>query len=316
MTRDVSQGTTPYNALTLHQRHLDILLAVWRWKYLSIQELVRLLGMKSLPHMRQLVGELCGRQDYCPREYLVRLPIPNTRIGGVEKAYHLGSRGREVLARELGVPVEGSSRPARPSKIAQVSTGHLLHDLAVNRFLVALLTWAKTRRDIRLSDEQIRTQYELAKEPLLAKASQMGAAGETSPRVVPDAWVNVEVVKEGAATESVPLWIEIDRGTTYAPALKARLRSRLNFIRPGGPYATLFGTDAVTIVYLTTAGERRRDSLACYAAEVLAAERREDWAELLLFGAASFEKMYEEAHALCTQHLWRRADGGEVRLFG
>jgi hypothetical protein len=241
------------------------------------------------------------------------VPLPQTHPGGTEHAYFLGSRGREFLARELGLRADW---PRRAGTARHLSLGTLLHDLTLARFLIALLTTCDAQADLHLSDEQIRTQYELGTDLLSTQASPHRTVQEAPIKVVPDAWVNVEVVRDGTRA-CMPLLIEIDRGTTYAPALRARLLSRLGYIRPGGPYANIFGTEAVTVVYVTTAGERRVSTLARVTAEVLDAEKREDWAECFLFGAASLGKMYEEAGRLFTENFWQRPYGNEpVRLFG
>jgi hypothetical protein len=135
---------------------------------------------------------------------------------------------------------------------------------------------------------------------------------------VPDAWVNVELLfKNGAPHEFVPLLVEIDRGTQFSHAFKDRLLARLAFIRPTGLYSTIFGTAAVTLVYLTTAGVARLDTMRHWAAEVFTKEQREEYAEVFLFGNVEFEKLYDHAPRLFTAPVWHRASGGApVRLFG
>jgi hypothetical protein len=289
-----------------------ILRAAWEYQYFTARDVQHLLGLRSRPHMRGVLSRLCGGRDNVEGQYLLRCAIPNTRIGGVEKFYCLGSLGREVIARELGGSVEGYYRP---SKIAHRSYGTLTHDLALSRFLIALRTWCQTRQDIRLLE--IRTQYELARDPRLRKAPKKSTKKDTRSTVVPDAWLHMKLVKTGDPPKRAPILLEIDGGTQWQQAFKRRLSARLSFIRPNGLYSQVFATEFVTIVYLTIAGTVRRDAMALWAAEVLAAEQREDWAEVLLFGEVSFGKMYEEANTLFTAPVFYRPDGGAaVRLFG
>jgi len=57
--------------------------------------------------------------------------------------------------------------------------------------------------------------------------------------VVPDAWLLIERVREGAP-ERFPVLLEIDRGTEYQRRFKEHVLSRAEFIRSGG-YERLFG---------------------------------------------------------------------------
>jgi hypothetical protein len=291
--------------MILGPRHREMLLACWQYRLLTASDFQQLLNLKSRPHVRRLLGELCGGADGADREYLFRVPLPQTRTGGTEKAYFLGSRGRDYLAREEGLPVVWYWRPGKARQ--HISYGHLIHDLTVNRFLISLHTWCNAQQHIRLAE--IRTQYELAH----TIPTQEGIT-----KVVPDAWVNVELLRtNGAKPEYAPLLIEIDRGSQYSHAFKDRLLSRLAFIRSTGPYSTIFGTKLVTIVYLTTAGVMRRNTMARWGQEILAQEKRQDWAEVFLFGSVQFETFYEQAPRLFTEPVWRRPDGGApVHLFG
>jgi hypothetical protein len=278
-----------------------MLLACRQYRYLSALDFLHLGGFKSLPHVRRLLRELCGGADGAERPYLFRVPLPHARPGGTEKLYFLTSRARHYLAREEGLEVEWYWRYGRAR---QVSPGHLIHDLTANRFLIALRSWCNRQEDIHLAE--IRTQDELAR----AIPTQEG-----TPKVVPDAWVNVEIVTNSSHPERVPLILEIDGGTQWQLAFKERLAARLAFIRSDGLYKQIFATEFVTIVYLTIAGARRADAMARWAREAVAAEQGEDWAEVLLFGHVEFEKLYEQANMLFSEPVWQRPDGGAVRLF-
>jgi hypothetical protein len=51
--------------------------------------------------------------------------------------------------------------------------------------------------------------------------------------------------------------------------------------------------------------------------EVLAAEEREAWADVLLFGEVAFEQLYEQASSLFTEAVWYHPGRkSAVRLFG
>jgi hypothetical protein len=292
-------------------RHVELLEACWQYGLLTAGDFQRLLNLKSRSYVRTLLGELCRGERDAKRGYLFRVPLPHARLGGTEHVYFLGSRGLSYLAREEGLPVTGYWKPG---KARQLSYGHLLHDLTLARFLISLRVFCNSQQDIRLAE--LRTQYEL-RDPLLAEAANSSTAGETPPKVVPDAWVNVELLTHGTPPKFAPCLVEIDRGTTWRQVFCQRVAARLSFIRPNGLYRRIFATESVRILYLTTAGSARRDSLARWCQQTLVAEDREAWAEVFLFAAASFETMYEKAHSLFSDAVWYHPDQHTpVRLFG
>jgi hypothetical protein len=290
--------------MILGPRHRELLVACWQYGLFTAGDCQRLLNLRSASHVRKLLGDLCGGERDAGRRYLFRVPLPHEHAGGTDHVYFLASRGRAYLAREEGLPVAGYWRPR---KARQLSYGHLIHNLTLARFLIALRLFCNAQQDIRLAE--LRTQYEIASDPLLAE--------ETPPRVVPDAWVHVELLNPAPPHKSSPLMIEIDRGTTWRQVFGQRVAARLSFIRPQGLYRKIFATDSVRILYLTTAGSTRRDSLARWCQQTLADEDREAWASVFLFAEAPFETMYEEAHSLFTDAVWHRpGQHTALRLFG
>jgi hypothetical protein len=280
-------------------RHVEMLEACWQYGLLTAGDFQRLLNLKSRSHVRTLLGELCRGERDAKRGYLFRVPLPHARLGGTEHVYFLSSRGKTYLAREEGLPVAGYWPRG---KARQFSIGHLMHNLALARFLIALRTFCNSQQDIRLAE--VRTQYELARDPLLAAKPSGSSQEDVPPRVVPDAWVNVELLTHGTPPKSSPLLVEIDRGTTWRQVFCQRVAARLSFIRPNGLYRRVFATDSVRILYLTTAGCTRRDSLARWCQQILVAEDREAWAAVFLFAAVPFATMYEEAHSLFSDAVW------------
>jgi hypothetical protein len=297
--------------MILGPRHVEILLACRQYGLLTAPDFQHLLKLRSRSHVRTLLRELCAGEGDAERGYLFRVPLPHARPGGTEHVYFLARRARAYLARQEGLRVEWFWIPG---KARQVSVGRLMHNLTLARFLIALRVFCDTRTDIRLAE--VRTQYEIARDPLLAEAAKHSTAEETPPRVVPDAWVNVELWNYGPPPRVSPLLVEIDRGTEYSRAFQERLRARLAFIRPQGLYRRMFATDRVRILYLTTAGSTRVDCLARWTMETLTAEDREDWATVFLFAETSFETLYEKTHSLFSEAAWKQPGQLKaVRLF-
>jgi hypothetical protein len=307
--------------MILSRRHVELLVVCSQYGVLTTGDFQQQLHIRSAGHMRKLLGELCGGVDGAARGYLFRVPLPRSRPGGIEHVYFLASRGRSYLARAEGVPVAWY-RP--PGKARQISYGHLIHNLTVARFLISLQVFCNTntQHDLRLAE--FRTQYEIARDPLLAetekkaedaKKDKNSTSQQTPQRVVPDAWVNVELLNSGSAPKSSPCLIEIDRGTTWKTVFCERIAARLSFTR--GLYRRMFATDSVRILFVTTAGSARRDNLAKWTYDTLVAEERENWSGVFLFAEVSFETMYAQAHELFSDAVWVIPGRPHaVRLFG
>jgi hypothetical protein len=125
------------------------------------------------------------------------------------------------------------------------------HNIALTRVLVAGHVWAAQHPNFRLA--QTRICYELARTPATISLTNKGKA--ESLEVIPDAWLLFERTKGGEHEHGYPLLLEVDRGMEYREKFKRHVRSRLEFIKKGGAYSKLFGTEAVMIAYVTT-GDR------------------------------------------------------------
>jgi hypothetical protein len=218
----------------------------------------------------------------------------------VHRIYTLGSRGREYLEREFGMPVTWQFRP---EKVKLLSFNQILHALLLTRFVCAAHAFCRTDKTFTLS--RVRLSYELSGTP---------GKGRT-PSVIPDAWL----LFEGEERGTYPVLFEMDRGMEYKEKFKAHVRGRLEYVR-SGEYERTFGFAAVTIVYVTTGQkpEYRRSRLRAmreWTQEVLTEERQEDWAPLFRFAAVELECVYETP--LFSQALWDEPFGEEpVTLLG
>lgn len=98
------------------------------------------------------------------------------------------------------------------------------------------------------------------------------------------------------------------------------MASRIAYVKKGGAYSSLFGTDAVTIAYATT-GERadyretRRRAMCEWTTEVLKEQKREAWAPIFRFCSVDAERVLEAP--LFDGVVWYKPDQEKpVRLFG
>lgn len=257
----------------------------------------------SLTYVRSLLSSLSGGEDFKTAQYLYRFPLPNSSSGNAIKTYTLGSKGREYLETELGLPVEWYYRP---HKVKHLSYSQVLHNLLLTRFLVAAHSWCAKEPNYGLA--KTRISYELAKQPATVEVLKDGRT-ETL-RVVPDAWMLFERLKNGKHERFMPVLLEIDRGMEYREKFKSHVRSRIELIR-SGVYRKAFLTDAALIAYVTT-GERpeyretRRAAMCAWTMEVLAELQMENWSHIFHFTSVECDELYTSP--LFDAPVWYRPD--------
>jgi Replication-relaxation len=290
----------PPKPLLLTPRMEEILKVIYFYRFMTAVDVAyRVFRPGSLTHAREILTALSGGADYIERQYLYRFQLGGEK-GNPERVYTLGSRGRDYLARDLGLPVAWYFRP---NKVKHYSHAHVVHSLLVTRFLVAADWWGKSQPDIGLS--AVRTSHELAETP-----GRVWLAGRGGKRnvvtVIPDAWLCFERPDGKRA----PVLLEIDRGREHQQAFKQHVASRVEFIA-SGEYSRVFGTKSVTIAYATT-GERpeyrasRLSAMCTWTKEILTQLGREDWSQVFRFTGIGLDEVYQTP--LFAGPVWRRPD--------
>jgi hypothetical protein len=270
--------------LVLDQKAERILRAICFYRYMGALDVAyRLYSPGALAKVRKTLLALSGG-DFVAREYLYRFQLPGE--GNPERVYTLGSRGRDYLANEVGLPV---SWYFRPETVKHFSHAHVVHSLLLTRVLVAAEQWARSQEGIRLASRRI--SYELWDKPPIVEIAEEGR--KTQVKVIPDAWL----LFERGDRKKASVLVEIDLGREYQAAFKAHVAARIEFIA-SGKYTRVFGTRGVTIAYATT-GERpeyrqsRLSSMRQWTKEVLAAQGRQNWADRFRFCSLSLDTVYE-----------------------
>ncbi len=259
----------------------------------------------SLTYVRSLLARLSGGADHQTHTFLCRFQLPMASTGNRERIFCLGSKGRAFLEGELGQSVDWWYRPYKQKFL---SFSNVLHHLALTRFCVAAHSWCRKQPDF-FRIVQTRLCYELAKQPASVEIAQSGK--RETHKVIPDAWILFEKLKNGEHQNWFPILLEIDRGMEHQQKFKRHVRARIEFIKKGGAYSKMFQTDAVMIVYLTT-GERpeyretRRKAMCAWIQEVLSDLHMENWASIFRISSVVFDELYDAA--LFDEPVWYRPD--------
>jgi hypothetical protein len=299
------KGTAETKLLILTARDEEILRAMHFYRYMTAVDVAHLLYKPSvLTAARRHLARLSGGGDEITNQYLYRFPLPQPTAGNKERIYTLGSRGRDFLVNEVGLPVAWYFRP---EKVRHMSIGQVTHHLTLTRFLVAAQVWSKKQSDFTLP--HTRTSYELAKSPATVEVTQGG--NRHTVTVVPDAWLKFEQLQAGTHVRFHPILLEIDRGTEHQQKFKQHVRARLEFIKKGGLYSRVFGTEAVMIAYATTGQkpeyrETRRQAMCAWTQEVLVELQKENWASVFRFHSLNLDDLYNTP--LFAAPVWYRPD--------
>ena len=244
---------------------------------------------KSLAYVRAILAKLCDGQDFAKAAFLYRYPVPSTAVGTKTRAYAMGPKAAEIKA------FTGSYRP---SKARNLSYNVTSHNLSLTRFLCSALVMCETQPQVRLAD--IRLCYELARE--LRKAAAEDNGQPQPVLVVPDAWVNFELVdtETGEHQTYLPTWIEIDNCSMYRLRFQQHIEDRIEFTR-SDKYADFFGADAVRIAYATISNRdeprsNRLPAMIRWTEEVLTYLGLEKWKNVFYFTTLVYEDIYTLKH--------------------
>lgn len=240
----------------------QILTAVGRFQYLSAMQVARLLfSVGSLTYVRRHLMELFHAA------YLRRIFLPTiTPLGSSRAIYCLDRKGYRHL-KATGMAPEGrfhaDEQPTREWLFLQ-------HTLAANEILIAAHLLPRSGSGVTLA--QMRTERELK------RAMVYVPDGDVQIGLAPDSWLDL---RQGAHQSC--LAIELDRGTVERKSLQRKIGAYLEYAR--GPYQAAFGTQSLTVVFVTTSGQHRVNELLKWTEAALKARGAENRADLFRFAA-------------------------------
>jgi hypothetical protein len=257
-----------YQAKPVGRPKARILSAVGRFRYLTAEQLARLLYQpSSLSYVRQHLCELYHG------EYLQRVLLPSDIPHGSPHAvYCLDNRGHTWLS---------DRGEASPWRFRAVDQGRreglfLKHTLASLDVLIAAHVVTRTNPRIQLN--QFFTDYELKQQRFTVVINQRKHA------IVPDGWLDLSVEGEQGC-----IALELDRGTEDREAFQQKIRLYVPFITDVCMKA--LGADSLSVAVITTDGADRLSRLIRWTEAELTQLGEQGLGQLFVFAAVDTDEI-------------------------
>jgi hypothetical protein len=234
-----------------------LLLALYRFHYLTIDQIVSYLGLSSnsTNWIRKKLRSLLDR-EFVDTQFLPRM----TPYGRLPLIYMLGTEGINHF-KELGYSVSYHSPKERIRSFL-----FLTHTLELNNLLIAACALSRVVPEITLTG----FKHERVLKHMPCKVD-VGNGKKSS--VVPDGWLDWQLEKPFGApgSDRFSVFVELDRDTEDISQYKPKIRAYLAFA--DGAY-TAFGSESFNVVFLVAEGaDRRLQQLRKWTLEELTAQK-------------------------------------------
>ncbi len=247
-----------------------LLLAVHRFHYLTLAQLIRYLGYsdRSKGSSNWLGGFL---KTLVAGKFLAAQNLPRVASYGRNPLiYSLAAKGVQHLE-ALGQSVQTKLTPAEQER----SFLFLEHTLRLNDVLIAVCLVEKQMAGITLAD--MKHERVLKHHPTKVQVDGKNVA------IIPDAWLDFRLTPPfSRANEQVAICLELDRATEDVWKVRAKIRNYVAFAQ--GAYQQVFGTSALTIAFvIASGGDRRVQQMKTWTGEELRKLNALSFADLFLF---------------------------------
>ena len=251
--------------------HETILKSVYTYYYLTAKQVCRLhYRPGSFTRVEKLLKEL---RDH---EYLQWDFLPVKRRFGSSPAYYmLAKRGVSYL-RKLGYDV---SVLPYPSEKKELKSLFIPHTISVNDVLIASSLLPRVAPDVRLC---------AMRHELLLKRTMKAP-------VLPDSWLDFR-----RGNEQLCFWLEVDRGTEDVHVFRQKIKGLITFAKT--QYQEVFHTPSITIIFATTAGQMRCQSMRTWTEQTVT--EMHEIAEADLFRFAPIPQGELDPQWLFFESLW------------
>ena len=287
---------TPYMLSAVDEK---LLLAVHKFHYLTLSQLIRYLGYSERSKgSANWLGSFL--KSLVADNFLVTQNLPRVASYGRNPlVYSLSTQGVKHIE-SLGLMVQTKLTPAEQER----SFLFLEHTLRLNDVLIAACLLEKQIDGITLSE--LRHERVLKHQP-----TKVQVDGKTAS-VIPDAWLDFRLTPPfSSASEQVAICLELDRATEDNLSFRSKIRKYVAFA--SGAYQSAFGTSALTIAFVTTSGGQKRvQQMKSWTREELTKLNALSIADLFLF--TSLDNGCIDGVKLFTAPVFQTLSGSVVSM--
>src|SRR2546421_3765475 len=287
---------TPVHDLLLHDLHV--------LQRATAEQLTRLnYKMGMLTTVKQRLKDLADNRYVLPLSHpAIRLPY----------MYALDRKGLNYLQAQ-GIDVREYFRPSQEEDSAK-NFLFREHMLAISDILIHSLLFVKSEPSYRINT----MLHERVFKNTPIKATYTRNNREETKTIVPDAYLAFIYTNPSGKEETIPVLVELDRGTEDQKFFRKRIRAYIVFLKSRA-FKTLFGVENITVAFATTKDHNRVKQMREWAAKEFASTNEQEWlANLFLFTALPENMGDGEPRQLFLDPVWYMPteDDNPVSLLG
>ena len=287
---------TPVHALLLHDLHI--------LQRATAEQLTRLnykMGMLTTVKARL--------KDLSDNRYVLPLSHPSIRLPYL---YALDRKGLNYLSAQ-GIDVREYFRPSQEEDSAK-NFLFREHMLAISDILIHAMLFEKS--DASYCINAMLHERFFKNHPI--KAVYTRANTEETKTLVPDAYLEFVYTRELGKEETIPILVELDRGTEEQKYFRRRIRAYIVFLK-SRTFKTFFNIENITIAFATTKNHNRIKQMREWTRKELALTNEPSWlGQLFLFTSLSEDMGEIEPRHLFLDPVWYTPSDDEnpVSLLG
>ena len=188
------------------------------------------------------------------------------------------------------------------------------HMLAISDILIHSLLFVKSEPSFHI--EKMLHERVFKNNPIKATFTRSGK--DETKTIVPDAYLEFIQALESGKEETIPVIVELDRGTEDQKFFRRRIRAYIVFLKSRA-FKTLFGIENITIAFATTKDHSRIRQMREWTQKEMAVTNEPTWLGQLFLFTTLPESMDEiEPAQLFLDPVWYTPSDDEspVSLLG
>jgi hypothetical protein len=234
-------------------------------------------------------------KDLADNKYVLPLSHPSIRLPYM---YALDRKGLNYLQAQ-GVDVREYFRPFQEKDSAK-NFLFREHILAISDILIHALLFVKSEPSYRINT--LLHERVFKNNPIKATYTRSGR--EETKTIVPDAYLEFVYTGQNGKEETIPVLVELDRGTEDQKFFRRRIRAYIVFLRSRA-FETLFEVKNITVAFATTTDHNRVNKMREWARLELAVTNEPKWLSGLFLFTTLPENMGDiEPRQLFLDPVW------------